>query len=394
MQTIQKAYEITDAKISFVSLVDKAANKRRFLMTKAKDGKASFTTYGRIIRKDSENHYITGIVYEPMEEDSHGNYMTAVEITKAAYWFAKNGDKVDLQHSFEPLENAVVVENWVTKSDCVISGEDIKEGTWLMTVEVSDEDVWKNIENGSITGFSMGGLGDYSEEDVKLDNISKTSEKKSLLKQLASALGLSISGKEDIETVNTSHPVTKAGKKMSSKNKEALQCIYDNLGTFLAEFDESSDTPQKIAPEDEQKSENEKEEKEVTKNELEEIITKSVESAIAKTMGISSADDEKKEDNSTTDEANEIKADSSAETPETGKSGETLTPEKIEEMVTAAVEKILGNRSEEPNTEQVQKMIDTAIEKALDPVLKSKGLPSNISGTVEKSAEHYLHGIL
>ena len=28
---LEKAYEITDAKISFVSLVDKAANKRQFL---------------------------------------------------------------------------------------------------------------------------------------------------------------------------------------------------------------------------------------------------------------------------------------------------------------------------------------------------------------------------
>ena len=44
---LKKAYEITDAKISFVSLVDKAANKRQFLLKKADDGKASFTSYGR-----------------------------------------------------------------------------------------------------------------------------------------------------------------------------------------------------------------------------------------------------------------------------------------------------------------------------------------------------------
>ena len=48
---LKKAYEITDAKISFVSLVDKAANKRQFLLKKADDGKASFTTYGRIIKR-------------------------------------------------------------------------------------------------------------------------------------------------------------------------------------------------------------------------------------------------------------------------------------------------------------------------------------------------------
>ena len=83
-RSLRKAYEITDAKIQFVSLVDKAANKRQFLLKKEDGGKATFTTYGRIIKADAENHYVTGIVYEPMEEDSHGNYMTEEEITKAA----------------------------------------------------------------------------------------------------------------------------------------------------------------------------------------------------------------------------------------------------------------------------------------------------------------------
>ena len=53
MRTVQKAYAITDAKISFVSLVDKAANKRKFLITKAENGEASFVTYGRIIKADT-----------------------------------------------------------------------------------------------------------------------------------------------------------------------------------------------------------------------------------------------------------------------------------------------------------------------------------------------------
>ena len=114
---IKKAYEITDAKIQFVSLVDKAANKKPFLLKKEDKGKAAFTTYGKIIKADTDNHYVTGIVYEPMTEDCHGNYMTAEEITKAAYWFAKNGDKVDLQHSFGPLEDAAVVESWIAKDD-------------------------------------------------------------------------------------------------------------------------------------------------------------------------------------------------------------------------------------------------------------------------------------
>ena len=83
MPKIAKAYAITDAKISFVSLVDKAANKKQFLITKSEDGAANFATFGRILKADADSHFVTGIVYEPMVEDTQGNYMTEEEITKA-----------------------------------------------------------------------------------------------------------------------------------------------------------------------------------------------------------------------------------------------------------------------------------------------------------------------
>lgn len=82
MSKIAKAYAITDAKISFVSLVNKAANKKQFLITKSENGAARFSTYGRILKMDSDSHFVTGIVYEPMVEDTQGNYMTEEEITK------------------------------------------------------------------------------------------------------------------------------------------------------------------------------------------------------------------------------------------------------------------------------------------------------------------------
>ena len=51
-----------------------------------------------------------------------------------------------------------------------IEGQPIKKGTWLMTMEVSDDDVWDKIEKGEITGFSMGGKGSYSEVDVDISD--------------------------------------------------------------------------------------------------------------------------------------------------------------------------------------------------------------------------------
>lgn len=202
MPKVQKAIEIYDAKIQFVSLVDKAANQRQFLVTKQADGQAQFSTYSKILKVDGVAHYITGIVYEPMVEDAHGNYMTEDAIQKAAYWFAKNSDKVDLQHSFESADGLAVVETYVAPCDMTIGDTPVAKGTWVLTVECSNDTVWQAVENGELTGFSMGGFGKYSEEDVDLEDVTKSggdaAEKESLFKRLGKFLGLDLVEKGEV----------------------------------------------------------------------------------------------------------------------------------------------------------------------------------------------------
>lgn len=188
---IAKAYEISNARINFVSLVNKAANKHQFLIVKADDGNATFQTFGRIVKADTESHYVTGIVYEPMVEDSQGNYMTEEEIAKAAHWFMKNEGSVDIQHCFKKADGCEVVESYVAKSDMEIDGQTIKKGTWLMTMEISNADVWDSISKGDITGYSMGGVGAYSLEDVELP-VEKQEEPKGIFKKLAKAMGFEV----------------------------------------------------------------------------------------------------------------------------------------------------------------------------------------------------------
>ena len=337
IKNVTKATEMSNAKIQFVSLVDAAANQRQFLLAKAKDKQANFTSFGKILKADKKNHYVTGIVYEPKKEDSHGDFMTEEEITKAAYYFAKNSNQIDLQHDKLPLEGATVVESWIAKADFTLNQEPVQKGTWLMTVEIANNDIWNKIEKGEITGFSMGGVANFSKEDKELEDLNKQEEnKKGLFKQLVEAFGL--------------HVVEKSGKKMSNKNKETLQNIYENMGTFLKEFEE----PEK---------ETEKEESIVTKGEVEQMITEVVKKVLQE-----------------------------KETPKQ----EELTSEKVEKMVEKALQKALEPKQEKISMEQVEEMITKAVTKAVEPVLKSKGLPSNLndSGTVQKAEEHYLHGIL
>ena len=296
MGEIMKTRSISDAQIQFVSLVDKAANKKSFLIAKSEDGKASFSAYGKIVKTDTDSHYVTGIVYEPMTEDSQGDYMTEEEIRKAAHWFAKNGDGIDIQHNFEKFEKAEVVENWIAKADFEIGKEKIKKGTWLMTVEITDSDVWAAVEKGEITGFSMGGTGIYSEDDVDPDSLSK-SEGKSFFKKLAKMFGFevveksevavrfnqrnkseefwnafyslqdtlfkrnSLTGDSEIETdsekikeclsdfseivqgilADDTDTVMKAGKTLSAKNIASLKSIYESIGKLLEEAGETEE---------------------------------------------------------------------------------------------------------------------------------------------------------
>lgn len=196
-----------------------------------------------------------------------------------------------------------------------------------------------------------------------------------------------LTGKESItKAIQTDRPVEKAGKKMSGKNKETLAGIYESLGAFLKEFDDPEDDPDKKDDGDDKgddKSKKDKEEKEVTKQEVEEIVAKSIATAIEKAGCSTGGGDKPKED----EKDKEVK-----------KSEEVITPESIDAMVQAAIAKAMEPQEQEQHVsaEQVQDMITKAVAAAVDPVLKSKGLPSNLNGssTVEKSAEHYLHGIL
>lgn len=444
---ITKAYAISDAKITFVSLVDKAANKKQFLITKAENGTASFQTFGRILKADAGAHYVTGIVYEPMVEDTQGNYMTEEEITKAAHWFAKNGSGADLQHNFELLEGAAVVESSVTKCDMELEGEPIKKGTWLMTMEITNPDIFEAIEKREITGFSMGGSGIYSEADVDItdpDNpVEKSRNGKGILKQLAGLFGLDVVEKsKTAETVakgkvkenyqrnsvrdnfwtayyalsdyllDTYNPETQRLEFQHDENiiREALE-DFNEIVTGLLTSEESITKSLSIEKAGKKMScknketlkgihdslgaflesvKDDKEEEDVTKNEVESIVN----AAIQKAMNPNPVNAANSGANATGEGnvADGITKDASGCNEPT----EPITAEAIEKMVTAAIEKAMHPQEESLTLDQVQGMITDAVAKAMEPVMRSTGLPSNMNDTIQKNGEeeHYMHGLL
>ena len=205
-----------------------------------------------------------------------------------------------------------------------------------------------------------------------MNNITKESEtedKKGLLSKLAGVLGFNVTEKSFLSKAEK-EAVEKSGKSISSKNREALQGIYDNLGMFLASFD-SKEKEEPI-------KNDEGEQLKMTKKEMENVIAKSVSEALRKTL-----------------ESEEEK------TPEKPKKEEEITVNKddLKKMIDEAVAEALKEKEREKSgfkEEEIQKMVISAVQKAVEPILKSKGLPNNLNGSeIEKSAEaHYLQGIL
>lgn len=436
MPQIAKAYAITDAKISFVSLVDKAANKKQFLITKSENGAANFATFGRILKADAESHFVTGIVYEPMVEDSQGNYMTEEEITKAAYWFAKNGNKVDLQHCFQKCEGAAVVESYVAKCDMEIEGETIKKGTWLMTMEISDSAVWDSIQKGDITGFSMGGVGVYSEEDVQLP-VEKQDEPKGLFRRLAKAMGFDVVEKGAVKANfirrvkednfysawyalrntlegNYYNPVTEQWEYTYTSDESEIRAAledFNDIVTHLLTTDgsivKSLEKAAKEAPapvmkagkslssknlnaikgiydslgsflsefEEEPSAENnvQKEEIDMSHEEVQKMIGEEVAKAMEPIT-----------------KQLEAIAKGDGDGAEPAPAEPTPTPEAgiAPEVTAEAVAKMVG--------EAVSKAMEP-VNKTLEPLMKSRAIPGNLNdaaGTVEKQEDHFLHGII
>lgn len=147
---------ITNLIPSHVSIVDKAANKRSFLLMKDAE-QPNVEADVKLLKRDEAQQIVYGVVYEPDVVDAHGDFMDAEEIEKAAHVFLKEFRNIDKQHDFTSKVGEVI-ESYIAPADFELGGQTVTKGTWMMAVKVVD-DVWQSIEKGEYTGFSLAGYG-------------------------------------------------------------------------------------------------------------------------------------------------------------------------------------------------------------------------------------------
>lgn len=127
----------------------------------ADEYKAEFVSEAVIAKVDKEKRVVTGVVLEPDEVDAQGDTIDIEAIERAAYKFLAQYNretKLGVLHTIFGENGIDLVESWTAKTDFKLGDESISKGTWLMSVKVLDDVLWKKVKKGEITGFSIGGV--------------------------------------------------------------------------------------------------------------------------------------------------------------------------------------------------------------------------------------------
>ncbi len=113
-----------------------------------------------ITKIDKKQQIVGGVVYEPDEVDTQGDYTNKKEIEKAMYRFmekyATNTKRIRINHQGKKIFFPIV-ESFIPEQDITKGGQKLKAGTWWMMIKITDKKIWDEIEKGTLTGFSMGG---------------------------------------------------------------------------------------------------------------------------------------------------------------------------------------------------------------------------------------------
>jgi site-specific DNA-adenine methylase len=116
-----------------------------------------------------EKRLVTGVVLEPDEVDAQNDWERVDTIERAAHNFLRNYNKPEdeggtqlgyMHKQFDDI-GIDLVESWIAPTDFQLGGKGeekkVKRGSWLMTVHVHNDKKWREVKDGKLTGFSVGG---------------------------------------------------------------------------------------------------------------------------------------------------------------------------------------------------------------------------------------------
>ena len=114
----------------------------------------------KIFKIDKKKQIVGGVVYEADIEDSQGDITSAEEIQKAMYKFmeryATNTNRIKILHK-EKKYFFPILECFQPEQDMKKGKGTVKAGSWWLMIKITNMDIWKQVEEGKLASFSMGG---------------------------------------------------------------------------------------------------------------------------------------------------------------------------------------------------------------------------------------------
>lgn len=114
----------------------------------------------KIMKIDRKQQIAGGVVYEPDIVDSQGDMASAEEIQKAMYKFmekyATETKRIRVMHKGK-MHYFPIVECFQPEHDMMKGGKTVKAGSWWLMVKILNKQIWDQVVDGKLTGFSMGG---------------------------------------------------------------------------------------------------------------------------------------------------------------------------------------------------------------------------------------------
>lgn len=148
--------------IEAVSLVDAPAIEENFIALN-KEYRMD------LAEVDSDKRILMGAALVPNKQIYRRNgkdefyvFFSEATVKQASELFLKNGNQSNatLEHK-NKFEGATVVESWIIDNPEMDKskayGFDLPKGTWMISMKIEDEKVWKEVKDGKYKGFSIEG---------------------------------------------------------------------------------------------------------------------------------------------------------------------------------------------------------------------------------------------
>jgi hypothetical protein len=143
---------------------------------------------------DSEKRLLMGAalvpnknIYRRSDKEEYYIYFSEDTVRKASELFLMRSNQNNATYEHEKKLNGMsVVESWIIEDEkldkSVKHGFNLPKGTWMISMKVNNEDVWKDVKDGKVKGFSIEGY--FADRyEMKQEQIEKQ-ETIELLKEL------------------------------------------------------------------------------------------------------------------------------------------------------------------------------------------------------------------